>query len=463
VNNALSDLPNMNDLLEHALFNGIGRERVKEAARETLDELRSNMQAGETKELPGLDECAELALAKINLNARNLRRLINATGVVLHTNLGRAPLGAEMLSAAAETCAGYCNLEYDLETGRRGSRYAHVEGLIRQLTDTEAAMVVNNNAAAMVLMLGALAKGKKVAISRGELVEIGGSFRIPEIITQSGAELIEVGTTNKTRLSDYIDAVDKKGAQVLLKVHTSNFEIIGFAESVSVTELAALGRSVGLPILYDMGSCFLVKPERFGFHAGETAESGIATGADVICFSGDKLMGSAQAGILAGRADFIAAMKRHPLARALRPDKLSLSLLETALRMYKYPNEAAMRIPALTMLFADPEKLKLRAESLAARLRDVLEGWSVEVREALDETGGGSLPNVPLPGWTVALWSETMSANEFESRLRRGNMPVIVRIHDDEALISPRTLMPDDDDILVESVTDAVRKLKIDN
>jgi len=442
----------MNDLIGHAVFVGIGRERVKKAAGEVLAELRAGVLSGAANELPGLDECARLTLQRIKNDVHSLRGLINATGVVLHTNLGRAPLGMDAYAAAAEVCAGYCNLEFDLETGRRGSRYSHVEALICEHTGAEAAMVVNNNAAAMVLILGALAAGRKVAVSRGELVEIGGSLRIPEIIVQSGAELVEVGSTNKTRLGDYINAVESKGAEVLLKVHTSNYEIVGFTESVTVSKLAEYGASEGLPVIYDMGSCFLIDHESYGFRAGETAASGLAAGADVICFSGDKLMGCVQSGIIAGRAKYIDVMKKHPLTRALRPDKLTLSVLESALRLYQYPDEAARKIPVLAMLFADPEELENRANALAKRLREVLDGWRVDVCQTMDETGGGSLPNVRLPGWAVAVKSAGMSANELESALRLGSPPVITRIQDDAALFSPRTLLANDEDKLVEAL-----------
>jgi len=442
----------MNELIGHAIFDGIGRERVKKAAREVLAELREGILSGNNDKLPSLDECARLTLDRIKSDVQSLRGLINATGVVLHTNLGRAPLGMDMLTTAAEVCAGYCNLEFDIETGSRGSRYSHIEPLVCELTGAEAALVVNNNAAAMVLILGALAAGKKVAVSRGEMVEIGGALRIPEIIVQSGAELIEVGSTNKTRISDYIDAVENKGAEMLLKVHTSNYEIVGFTESVSASELAEYGSSAGLPVIYDMGSCFLVDQEQYGFRAGEKARSGVVEGADVICFSGDKLMGSVQCGVIAGRAEYVNIMKKHPLTRALRPDKLTLSVLESALRLYRYPDEAVNRIPVLAMLFADPADLENRAQALAAHLKEALQGWSVEVCQTMDEAGGGSLPNVRLPGWAVAIRPSNMSANELETALRLGSPPVITRIQDDAALFSPRTLLATDEDSLVEAL-----------
>ena len=449
MDNILSAIPNMNTLLNHSLFDGVGRERVKRAVHEVLDCLRTDVISGARTTAPTVDECAELVLKRIgDADITNLRRVINATGVILHTNLGRAPLGDELYSASE--LSGYCNLEYDLETGQRGSRYAHVESLICELTGAQAAMVVNNNAAAMVLMLGTLAKDKKVAISRGELVEIGGSFRVPEIMEQSGAELIEVGATNKTRLIDYANAVSKHGAEVLLKVHTSNFEIVGFTESVSVSALAELGALNNTPVLYDVGACFLIEPELLGIDVGETARSGITAGADVICFSGDKLMGSAQAGILAGKSEYIAVMKKHPFARAFRPDKLTLSVLEATLRICRYPDEAKRRIPVLTMLSADADELRRRASVLAEQLKQILPDWEVGVREVYDETGGGSLPNVQLPGWAVALVPSGISVTELECRLRRSPAPVIVRIYNGAALISMRTLLPGEDNRLVD-------------
>ncbi|MDR0861940.1 MAG: L-seryl-tRNA(Sec) selenium transferase [Oscillospiraceae bacterium] len=451
----LRELPNMNALLEHGDFSGLARPRVKRAAQSVLSELRAALLLGTVSEIPSLDECAEMVRRELDkAETANLRGVINATGIILHTNLGRAPLGDELYSAAAQVYRGYSNLEYDLETGQRGSRYSHIESLVCELTGAEAAMVVNNNAAAVFIMLTTLASGKRVAISRGELVEIGGSFRIPEIMEQSGAQLIEVGATNKTRLADYSRAVSN-GAEILLKVHTSNYEIVGFTESVSVAELAAFGHERGLPVLYDMGSCFVLDPERFGFRGGETARGGIEAGADIICFSGDKLLGSMQGGIMAGRREYIAAIKKHPLARVLRADKLTLAALETTLRLCLYPEEARERIPTLAMLFAETEELKSRATTLAERLRAACPEWTVEACAVTDETGGGSLPNVHLSGWAVALEPTGFSVQELERRLRRGRVPVIIRISGGAALISVRTLLAGED----ETVAEAVRRV----
>ena len=446
----LRTIPNMNTLLDHPLFEDKERERIKRAAESFLSGLRAEVLSGAVSVLPALDECAAQILVKAEAeDAPRLRRLINATGVVLHTNLGRAPLGLELSAGLADVSRGYCNLEYDLYTGQRGDRFSHVEELILELTGAEAAIVVNNNAAAVYLMLSALTSGKRVAISRGELVEIGGAFRIPEIMEQSGAELIEVGTTNRTRLSDYAAAVENRGAEALLKVHTSNYEIVGFTESVSAAELAAFGRERGLPALYDVGSCFLIDPGLIGLQTGESARDAVATGMDVVCFSGDKLLGSAQAGILAGRAGLIEKLKKYPLTRAFRPDKLTLSALEAALRLYRYPDEAKRRIPVLAMLSARSVDLRWRADALAERLCDLFPDWDITVCHTTDETGGGSLPNVPLPGWAVAVKPAGISVDELEKRLRIGRLPVILRIHEGKALVSPRTLLPGEDEELI--------------
>jgi len=455
VSNLLNNLPKMNTLLMHPLLSGIGTERAKHAGRETLDKLRSDVLSGTLTQLPSLDECARIVAAKISEEQHNLRGVINATGIVLHTNLGRAPLGKDLISGLSEVFEGYSNLEYDLTTGNRGSRYSHIETLLCEITGAEASMVVNNNAAAMMLVLATLAKGKKVAVSRGELVEIGGSFRVPQVIVQGGAELVEVGTTNKTSLADYVDAVENQNAQVLLKVHTSNYEVVGFTSSVPAQTLVQYGKSVGLPVIYDVGACFLIDTEPFGFSAGETAMSWLSSGADVVCFSGDKLLGCSQAGIISGRADLIAAMKKHPLTRAIRPDKLTLSVLEAALRLYRFPKEAAAKIPVLSMLFAGEAELNSRAVALADRLRAVLSGWEAEVIEVMDETGGGSLPNVPLPGWAVSLSPCGLTVNELEEKLRGARRPIIIRIQYNKALISVRTLLPGDDDAIVKWAEDA--------
>lgn len=449
----LRNLPNMNALLEHPLLRGESRSRAKAAARELLERLRAEALAGAREALPSPDECARQVLEAMRREDRpSLRRVVNATGVVLHTNLGRAPLGDELYARAEEVYTGYSNLEYDIDAGTRGSRYAHVEGLIRALTGAEAAMVVNNNAGAVFLMLSALAQGQGVAISRGELVEIGGSFRIPDIMAASGAVLTEVGTTNRTRLPDYETALGA-GASLLMKVHTSNYEIVGFTESVSLAALASLARREGVPLLYDMGSCFLFDPGLPWLRECHTAREGIEQGADVICFSGDKLFGSAQAGIIAGRKELITAMKRHPLARVLRPDKLTLQALAETLMLCRSPEEAMNRVPVLRMLSETGEALRQRAEALVFRLREIRPDWAIDLREVSDETGGGALPNVALPGWGAAIVPTGRSVDALEEALRRGEPCIVGRIHEGALLLSARTLLPGDEERIADAVS----------
>ena len=453
-NDLLRNLPNMNSIIEHTLLKGVEAQRVKLAGQEFLEDLRKFVLSGEICEIPCLDVCAERVLEKIGHDDEPLLRgVINATGIVLHTNLGRAPLGAELYAQAEDVFSGYSNLEYDLTTGQRGSRHSHVEAHICRLTGAEAAMVVNNNAAAVMLMLAALADGKGVAVSRGELVEIGGAFRVPDVMKQSGARLIEVGTTNKTHLSDYSNAFENDGAEVFLKVHTSNYEIVGFAQAVSVEELSQYAKAKDLPVLYDMGSCFLIDPQLLGIGAGETAQSALEAGADVICFSGDKLIGATQAGIIAGRKDYIDLMKKHPLARAIRADKLTLSALEIILRIYRFPEEAKRKIPALKMLSVTKDELLDQAKFLSARIKEVLPDWDIEVDETIDETGGGSLPNVPLKGAAVAIVPKDMSVDMLEQTLRQGKIPIVARIHKEKLLLSMRSIMPGEDEMIFDVFT----------
>ncbi|MBP5167217.1 MAG: L-seryl-tRNA(Sec) selenium transferase [Oscillospiraceae bacterium] len=434
----------MNTLLEREEFRGMDRERVKRLARAYLDGLRENVTAGKISEVPDAAACARGVLELMEREDREgIRGVINATGIVLHTNLGRAPLGETLYKAVERVYSGYSSLEYDVESGERGSRCAQVEKLICEMSGAEAAMAVNNNAAAVFLALSELAKGKKVAISRGELVEIGGSFRIPEIMAQSGAELMEVGCTNKTRLSDYEAALDG-GAELLLKVHTSNYRIVGFSASVTAKELAELAHGRGVPLIYDMGSCFAVDPGLFGINGGHTAREGIDSGADVICFSGDKLTGSAQAGIIAGRREYISRMKKNPLARVVRADKLTVSALEQTLKLCRYPDTARKNVPVLSMLARTSEELKRQAEELAEKISAAAPGWSVDICPTSDEAGGGSLPATEFPGWAVCIEPKGMTLTEFERLMRLSPTPIVLRLHDSRALISPRTLMRGD-------------------
>jgi L-seryl-tRNA(Ser) seleniumtransferase len=350
-----------------------------------------------------------------------LRRVLNATGVIVHTNLGRAPLAAAALERAVEATRGYSNLEYDLDEGRRGSRQDHVTGILRRLTGAQAAIVVNNNAGALLLALAALAEGRDVIVSRGELIEIGDGFRIPDVLARSGARLVEVGTTNRTRAADYQHAIDERTA-LLLRVHQSNFRVVGFAEQPSLGELATVARSASLPLLDDLGSGALLD-----LSDEPTARASLAAGADLVCFSGDKLLGGPQAGIVAGRADLVERLRRHPLHRALRIDKLSLAALEGTLLLYLDPERALAEVPVLRMLREPAEIVRARAERLAAAVGG-------EVEETVARVGGGALPLHELPSFACAV-EESLAAP-----LRTNEPAVVGIVRDGRLLLDCRTL-----------------------
>ena len=433
----LSGLPRMDALLDSPALAGSGLPRAlqKAGCNQILETLRRRLLGGGAQELPALDELAEAARQAAEKLARpGLCRVVNATGVVLHTNLGRAPLSRRAAEAVADAAAGYSNLEYDLAAGRRGSRTAHVEELLQELTGAEGAFAVNNNAAAVLLMLSALTPGMGVAISRGELVEIGGSFRVPDVMARSGAKLVEVGATNKTRLSDY-EAVLKSGeAQALLKVHPSNFKVVGFTQEAAVEELAALAERYQVPLLCDLGSGAL-GPGPWPQDYPTVAKW--AAAADVVCFSADKLLGGPQAGILVGREETVKRLKTDPLARALRLDKLSLAALEATLLDWR----DGVAVPARAMLEAGPEDLRHRAEELAALLSPLC---PCEAVETAGEAGGGTLPGEELPSWAVAL----APAEELEIFLRGWSTPILGRIHRGKLLLDVRTLLPGEEDII---------------
>ena len=436
----LSVLPRMDALLASPALadSGLPRSAQKAGANRVLDQLRRAIRAGETQ-VPELHILAQQAgQAAEELARPGLRRVVNATGVALHTNLGRAPLSRRAAEAVAQAAEGYSNLEYDLSAGKRGSRTGRVEELLKELTGAEEAFAVNNNAAAVLLMLSALTPGIGVAISRGELVEIGGSFRVPDVMARSGARLVEVGATNKTRLSDY-EAVLKSGeAQALLKVHPSNFRVVGFTQSVEVEELAALATRYQVPLLCDLGSGALGPgpwPQDY-----PTVEKWAAV-ADVVCFSGDKLLGGPQAGILVGRGETIRWLKTAPLARALRLDKMSLAALEATLLDWR----DGVSVPARAMLEAKPQDLRQRAEELAALLSPFC---PCEAVETAGEAGGGTLPGEELPSWAVAL----DLAEELEAFLRRWTTPILGRIHKGKLLLDVRTLLPGEADIIRDAL-----------
>ena len=422
-----------------------------EAAKTAIARARARIADGESPE-PVLSDVAHDAGRLAERYAHpSLRPVINATGVVLHTNLGRAPLAEAVAAKVAAVAAGYSTLEYDAEHGARGSRHVHVEHELTAITGAEAAMAVNNNAAAVFLALHELARGREVVVSRGQLVEIGGSFRIPDVMAASGARLVEVGTTNKTRLADYRQAFGPETA-LFLKVHTSNFRLSGFVESTEAEELAALGRELSVPVMEDLGSGVLYPLTLDGFvepSVGEVLKAGV----DLVTFSGDKLLGGPQAGIIAGRKDLVDRLKRNPLARALRVDKMTLAALELTLRLYREGQQES--IPLWAMLNASPEELKRRASALLRRLRRRVgapDGVRMIVRAARAPVGGGSLPGVEMPTAAIRIEGPAVPAQRLEAALRRQSPPVVGRVEDGAVLLDVRTVLPRDEACLIEAV-----------
>ncbi len=447
-------IPALDRLLEaeplRALAARFGRERTAALLREALARARERPDAdGDGGALADPETYARAVEHALMEEERgSLRRVINATGVVLHTNLGRAPLAPAAVAAMAQVAGGYSNLEFDLVRGERGSRYDHCVGLLCRLTGAEDALVVNNNAAALVLAVNTLARGKPVLVSRGELVEIGGGFRIPEMLERAGAVLVEVGTTNRTRLADYRRAAESEGAAALLKVHRSNFRIEGFTEEASLTELAGLARELGVPLVQDLGSGLLLDPARLGLPAEPRAMESLARGADLVCISGDKALGGPQAGIVLGRRYLVHEMRKNPLTRALRVDKGTLAALEATLRLHLDPEVALEEIPALRMIALGADALELRARALA----DVLGGAGARPAPGTSVVGGGTFPGVELPGWTVRIAPVGGDVSALAAALRAGDPPVVGRVEERELVLDLRTVAPEDDALLAARV-----------
>jgi len=406
-----------------------------------LDEARQRVLGGAA--CPAMAEVLSAVADRLAALAQpTLQLVINATGVIIHTNLGRAPLSAATIAAMQQAAVGYSNLEYDLEQGQRGSRYAHAEGLLCRLTGAEAALLVNNNAGAVLLALSALAQGREVVISRGQLVEIGGGFRIPDVMAQSGALLREVGTTNRTRLRDYEAAIGEQTA-LLMRVHTSNFKIIGFVQQVELDELVRLGRERRLPVVDDLGSGTLLDTSPYGLTHEPTVQESVAAGADIVTFSGDKLLGGPQAGIIVGRGELVERLRRHPLTRALRVDKTAIAGIQANLLHY-LKGEAAREIPVWRMIALPLAELEARAQALAAQAARL--GVAAQVVDGQSTIGGGSLPGEMLPTRLVAL--PVRGADALARALRRGQPAVVGRIEDDRLLLDLRTVLPGQDEAL---------------
>lgn len=434
---SLRDLPAVDEVLRTTeatrYIAAYGRPLTLSAVRASLEQARNQYVIDQN--IPNISELLlQAGILLVQWSAPSLIPVINATGVVLHTNLGRAPLSRSAIQAIQEVSRGYSNLEFDLQKGQRGSRLLHAEELLKQLTGAEAALVVNNNAAAVLLILTTLARRRAVVIGRTQLIEIGGGFRIPDVLRQSGARLVEVGTTNRVHLSDYTNAIAENSPALILRAHQSNFRIIGFTTEPGLTELVNLAHQHGLPLVDDLGSGVLVDTARFGLSHEPTIIESLAAGADLVSFSGDKLLGGPQAGIILGKAELVSRLKKHPLARAIRADKLCLAGLSATLLHY-LKNEAENQIPIWRMIATPPDELRQRAEGWAAVLK---RGEILSSRSAI---GGGSLPEETLPTFTLALDSE--SPHHLLEWLRQATPPVIARLESDRVLLDPRTVLPE--------------------
>ena len=452
--NPYRNLPSVNQLLDTAAVKALAadhaHDRIVAAVRAELDAVRERLKQGDVAD--GLIEgVAAVVVQRLASESRpKLQIVINATGIVLHTNLGRAPVAESAARAAFDAARGYLNLELDLVTGRRSSRQDAIRDWLVRLSGAESATAVNNCAAATVIVLRALAAGKEVIVSRGQLIEIGGSFRIPEIMAVSGATLREVGTTNITRMNDYEKAIGPNTG-LLMRVHTSNYRVTGFTKSASLEELVALAKKYNLPLVDDIGSGALVDFARFGFSGEPVVGGSVAAGADLVLFSGDKLLGGPQAGIIVGKKALIQKIERDPLMRAFRLDKMTLAALEATLRLYQNEERALREVPVLRMLGIPLKELRARAEALAAKVREI-PGVTAKVRETVAFVGGGSLPEQPMKTVVVAVMAEGVSASQLASRLRTGSPAVLGRIHRRRLLLDVRTIFPEQETDVVEAV-----------
>lgn len=454
--NLLRGIPKIDELLldEQLIFfmETTPRAVVVDAAREIIDGLRKEILAETRDSIPDKNELISEICSRITGKKKhNLRTLVNATGVVLHTNLGRSNLCKTAVESVMAVADSYSNLEYDVKKGARGSRHDHVEKIITEITGAEAAMVVNNNAAATMICLSAMAYGKEVITSRGELVEIGGSFRIPDIMEQSGAHLKEVGTTNKTKPSDYRNAYDPEKTGAFMKVHTSNYRILGFTQEVSLKEMVALGKEYNLPVIYDMGSGLMTDLSRYGVDE-PTVIDALNDGADVVLFSGDKLLGGPQGGVLIGKKEYINKMKKHPLARAFRVDKMTLAAMEATFFEYLDMDTAKKNIPVLQMITYTEDELIAKANKLIDAINAKTDVYELAIEPCNDQIGGGSAPTVKLHGQAVSVATDAISAERLERLMRKAEVPVIVRVAHDQVLFSVRTIKESEMNLVADAL-----------
>jgi L-seryl-tRNA(Ser) seleniumtransferase len=456
--NLLRSIPSVNELLNHPALQEVleqfPRQLVVSTMREEIARLREEIRTQSFPPAVGAPgELAARIAAQVAENARfALRKLVNATGIVIHTNLGRAPLSATVLDNVRAVAEGYSNLEYDLYRGERGSRYQHVEKIITDLTGAESALVVNNNAAAVLVALNALARNREVIVSRGELIEIGGSFRLPDVMRQSGCVLKEVGATNRTRIEDYEEAITPETG-LLLKAHTSNYRIMGFSESVSLAELVGLGKKYDISVMEDLGSGTFVDLSYYGLPEEPTVNHTVAAGADIITFSGDKLLGGPQAGVIVGSKEQLAVIKKNPLLRAVRVDKFTISALEATLREYLDTNQAMQNIPVLQMLSCPKEKVRKKADRLCRRLKkNRKDKYHIKVEPDFSQAGGGSLPQAQIPTFVVAVVPSEFSVAELDRRLRENTPPVIGRVSKERMLFDLRTVFDNEIPIIADAL-----------
>lgn len=452
-------IPQVDKVLRHhrlvELQTTVRRDIIASLVRQKLDKCRADLASGTS--VPELESIVNSVVeAAASLMAPRLHRLINATGIILNTNLGRAPLSESILQRAIDVAAGYCNLEFDLATGKRGERARGIETLLQLLTGCEAALVVNNNAAAVLLAVSTFAHDRQVIVSRGELIEIGGSFRLPDVIMAAGGDLVEVGTTNRTRLADFRQAVNENTG-LFLRCHRSNFAVVGFTEEVCLPDLVSMSAETGVPVLEDLGSGALIDLENLGFAGEPTVSSQLKAGADLVTFSGDKLLGGPQAGIIVGKKKAVERLHKNPLYRALRPDKLTLSTLETLLCQYLSPNAECM-IPALNMARTSVDELRARAEAICVKANASCRHIKCVIIETESAAGGGSLPGKTMPSYGVALAGK-MPPNQMTRYLRSGHVPVVAVVHEERVILDLRTVLPHEEAILLEAIKKLDQKI----
>ena len=457
----LSSLPSVDELLKREeivpLLFTYRRTTVVQAIREVLAEIRARIIGNEAADTAPEFLSAEIGRRAQGLSTFSLLPVINATGIVLHTNLGRAVLSEAAIENVMAVSRGYSNLEYDLSAGKRGKRHAHTKKILKQLTGAEDALIVNNNAAAVFLSLNTIARDREVIVSRGELVEIGGSFRVPDVMAASGATLREVGTTNKTHPHDYSRAISEKTG-LILKVHQSNYKLIGFTQDVPIEELAELGNRHGIPVMYDMGSGCLIDLKPYGIHSEPSVQEIMRSGVDLVAFSGDKLLGGPQGGIIVGKKELIEKIQKNPLARAVRVDKMTIAAFEATLMEYMDPDYALRNIPVLRMLFQPLDVIKRRAKRIAALLRKASVEAKIAVIKESSKAGGGSLPDAEFETYAASLLPHSMSVNALEAGLRESSPPVIARIRDQMLILDARTIEDKDIKELVRTVSSALKR-----